>query len=218
MYIDVHTHVKRPCTDQGVDILALSVEEETSSGTLYTAGVHPWNVAEVDFEAVHRLLDNHAQSACFVGVGEIGLDRARPEYWDKQLLFFEHQLKWAQSNAKPVVLHCVRSYYDVIAVVKKARATVPLIFHGYRGNEQVTRALLAYNSYFSFGLRELSPEKMNAVPLSRMFFETDGNADIQIDRVYEDAGKILNVPADKMASQIWGNAETVFGRQVSNLR
>ena len=91
MILDIHTH-----------------NAQTHAQTIDTVGIHPWQALVGDLAEVERL----APSAD--AVGEIGLDYACDIPREEQMAIFRAQLTLAERLEKPIVLHCVRAFEDVM--------------------------------------------------------------------------------------------------------
>ncbi|MDR3095332.1 MAG: TatD family hydrolase [Bacteroidales bacterium] len=100
------------------------------------AGLHPTSVTpdfEQQLKAIAPLLNNKN----IVAIGEIGIDL----YWDKQYRqqqteAFRIQLGWAKKLRLPVVIHCRKSYNEIMAELKREQdGTLRGVFHCFPGNE-----------------------------------------------------------------------------------
>ena len=104
---------------------------------LASVGLHPWFLTkenfENDFKKISQLVDNQN----IISVGECGLDKLRGEDVAFQTMAFEAQIRLAESVSKPVLIHCVRAFNEVIAVKKRLNPTVPLVIHGFNKNVNV---------------------------------------------------------------------------------
>ena len=116
MLIDIHTH--RP----------------TSAVTITAGGLHPW-------QAATGVIPSEAEILSADAVGEIGLDKACEVDFEQQRAVFEAQLRLAEQHKKPVVVHCVRAFEEVISALEKFTLKA-VIFHGFIGSqEQAARAV-----------------------------------------------------------------------------
>ena len=99
-----------------------------------TVGIHPSDAKKYkleDLEKIEKLLKNKK----IVGIGEIGLDY----YWDKdnkelQKLFFIEQIKIAQKNKLPIVIHSREAIEDTYEILKKYLNGTKAILHCYSGS------------------------------------------------------------------------------------
>ena len=90
---------------------------------------------------------------------------------------FEKQIALAEKYQKPLVLHLVAAFDELIEIKKRLKISVPIIIHGFSKNEQVAKQLITNGFYLSFGKYLLRnpelKEVFQAVPNDRFFLETD---------------------------------------------
>lgn len=207
MYIDIHTHKRTEDSQLSIYNLPWG---STCEAMLYSIGVHPWDVETVSSDEVIPVLESNSENNSFQALGEIGLDRLHKHSWELQLLFFELQLRWANENNYPVIIHCVKAFSDVMGVLKIIQPCVPLIFHDFSGNSSIVKQLLKWNSFFSIGKR-LYKQRFDicSLPLGRLFLETDDN-DISIVKLYSDLANKMGVSEVKLSEQIVQNYKLVW--------
>lgn len=190
--VNIHTH--RPTGDAA----------EPSFG-----GIHPWQAAErFDAEALRRAAGDAAM------VGEIGLDYACGVDRTMQMQLFRDQLRLAEELGRPVAIHCVKAFEEVMRELARHRLRA-VVLHGFIGSpEQAARAVGA-GCYLSFGPRAFrSPrtvEALRATPLDRLFAETDDD-DEPIEEVYRRIAAVKQVGMDRLAEEIRRNYEKIFER------
>jgi TatD DNase family protein len=156
------------------------IARETSG--LAILGVHPWFAAELDPGALEPWLQDLGRRS-LAAVGEIGLDilHARTEQaHDNQRHALRAQLALAREREMPVVLHCVRAYPELLAILE--RDGVPRaggMMHAWSGPaDQIERAL-RLGLHVSFGplvMRDRARKARESVPLvpdERLLVETD---------------------------------------------
>ncbi len=150
-------------------------------GIWATAGVHPWALSDLDDQ---RLEDELCALETldwrrFVGLGELGLDRTRPEL-DRQKTAFRRQLALAREQDLPIVIHSVRTNSEVLEVLK--RDGVPPaggIVHSFWGSPEEATALVEVGLYLSIGtqITKKAGRKVRdgllSVGLGRLMVETD---------------------------------------------
>lgn len=218
-YIDIHTHDAGQ--ENGVfpifsQELPSSPEKEDINRSV---GWHPWHIGNVDLDEAKHLFFQEVQRANVVCVGECGLDRCIEMPIAEQIPFFQFQLEWAEKTGKPTIVHCVRAYSDLQALLKQTRHTQPIILHAFNGNKTQIEQLLKYNCFFSVGetiektdscMSKILPE----IPFDRLFLETDVSKS-GIKTIYEKAANQLNINPEKLKDQIFGNFSRIFP-QVAN--
>ena len=109
-----------------------------------------------------------------LAIGECGLDRSIKIGFADQILCFRQQVMIANKYCKPLIIHCVRAYSDLLKLKKEDKSDLPWIIHGYNGNLETTLNLIKHGFYFSVGeqlLRNASKhEVLRLIPLEHMFF------------------------------------------------
>lgn len=161
---DIHTH-----NPLAVDaIINLAPGMPMRPGALYSAGVHPW-WAVADFGWVESM----AADPRVVMIGECGIDRLRGAHSpEEQLDMLRRHAELAERVRKPLLLHVVRGYGEVMALHREMRPSVPWIIHGFRGKPQLAKQLTDMGIHISLGAR-FNPDVPAAVPPSMLHHETD---------------------------------------------
>jgi TatD DNase family protein len=141
-------------------------------------GVHPSYVAETDPGELPQLRDL-INSPAVVAVGEIGLDYSRGKSnRDRQVDYFQTQLKLAAEFDKPVVIHCREAIDDCLAIVKDF-PSLAMDFHCFTGTTDEARRildagyLLGFTGVVTFKTTESLRDNVRLTPIDRMVVETD---------------------------------------------
>jgi TatD DNase family protein len=212
MLINIHTHHANE-SENGIFSLENIIYTQNNSPNItapISVGVHPWYLENEinwdDFEAF-------AQSKNVMAIGECGLDKAIKTPVEEQMRVFIQQIRIAERLQKPVIVHCVRAYNEVLSVLKQEKPSVPLILHGFNKNLQVATPFFAYNVYFSFGINILKENFDGGIlkaifKQNKLFLETDNAKDIRIQDVYECAAQHLGIDVGDLEMAIEEN----FGR------
>lgn len=210
-YIDIHTHHN---VGEGLFITnRYQVFEKASDGGLCSLGIHPWYI-DADFDNQLEQLEKYATLPNVVGIGECGLDKVTATSWDLQAWAFRLQIQMANTLHKPLIIHCVRAYDEVLQTLKQEQTAVPVIFHGFNKNVQVAQRILAQGYYLSFGAALQNDQSsaiaaIEACPEDKFFLETD-DADISIGQIYEKAADIRKTDLDALILQLQKNVQAVF--------
>lgn len=176
-------------------------------------GIHPWYIdaerLELDLEVMSDKL--HQNNA--LAVGECGLDKRIDTPLDVQRRVFESQIELAEKFRKPMVLHLVAAYQELIDIKKQKKVSVPMVVHGFSKNIQTANQLLSHDLYLSFGKYLLqNPELAEVfaqIPNDRIFLETD-TLDQPIETVYETAARAKNVTVPQLQEIVWDNFNRIF--------
>jgi len=140
-------------------------------GGTCSAGIHPWRTDRATPEAL-RQLDEWARLPEVVAIGETGLDPLRGPSLDIQRKILEYHAALAGITSKPLILHIVRRWDDIIALKRRLNPQVEWIVHGFRGGPQLARQLVGEGFSLSLGER-FNPGVPGAVSSDRIYAETD---------------------------------------------
>jgi TatD DNase family protein len=214
-YINIHSHTYRdePGTIQLLNVFP-GEQEKLRYPSYFSVGLHPWFVREDAWNHEADIVRSLSSLPSVLAIGETGLDKAVDVPMPLQEAAFKEQLHIAETARKPVVIHCVRSYSEILAYRKKSDQSVPWIFHWFNSNDQTARELIRKNCYLSFG-HMLFQEQSKAcqvfknIPAEYIFLETD-DAGYSIQQVYQQAALIRNIPADELKSRILDNFAHCF--------
>jgi TatD DNase family protein len=183
----------------------------------YSIGIHPWYIKEDRIDDDLKIIEDKLQTENCLAIGECGLDKRIEVPLDLQISVFEKQLILAEKYKKPVVIHCVAAFQEVIAIKKKMKISVPMIVHGFSKNSQVADQLIKQGFYLSFGKYLLRNPELKTVfeqiPNNRFFLETD-TIEETIEQVYNLAADYKNINIRELQDIISSNYKTVFDRNL----
>ncbi|PIF34815.1 TatD DNase family protein [Flavobacterium sp. 9] len=181
----------------------------------YSIGIHPWYIKEDQIDADLKIIEEKLQTKNCLAIGECGLDKRIEVPLEKQIFVFEKQLALAEKYKKPVVIHCVAAFQEVIAIKKKLKISVPMIIHGFSKNSQIAEQLIKAGFYISFGKYLLRNPELKSVflnvPNDRFFLETD-TIEEGISQVYDLASEYKNITIKELQEIISSNFKSVFER------
>ena len=211
MYYNIHTH-SFANNQQVIEIVNQYPKEINSNLPIYSVGIHPWYLNEIDFQKELLLIEKHIQSPGFKAVGECGLDKRIDTPLELQKKLCIPQLLLAEKYKKPIILHCVAAYEEIIQLKKQLKLTVPMIIHGFSKNAQVAESLIKNGFYLSFGkyllLNADLTSVLKTIPPTQLFLETD-TIEQSIFEVYAKAEEILGA---SIKQQIEDNYYRVFNQ------
>jgi TatD DNase family protein len=211
-FFNLHTHQSLIQADV-LELVNQYPQEFDASIPNYSIGIHPWHIVEDKIDEDLSIIESKLKDEKCLAIGECGLDK-RIEYpIALQQMVFEKQLALAEKYRKPVVIHCVAAFQEVIATKKKMAISVPMIIHGFSKNKETAEQLIANGFYISFGKYLLrNPELelvFKSIPKERLFLETD-TIEEGIAAVYELAARYKNIEMGEMKAIINANFDTVF--------
>lgn len=220
--VNFHTH-KPQFNSNSICVVPYDVDNFNvySSSHFQTIGLHPWKTDNNEVGQWLGKLYELAKQNDFIGIGEIGLDRLKGAPLKNQIDIFEKIVGFATECKKPIIIHCVRCWTEIIAILSKSKyRDIPKAIHGFRAKAEVAKQLVDNGFYLSFGtpLIHATPELAEAltlVPRNKLFFETD-DTEIPIYEVYDAAADILDSTIEELVSVTNQNLLTFFGNTLSN--
>ena len=211
-FFNLHTH-KSTIQPNVLEVVNQYPQEFDATIPYYSIGIHPWFIVEEQIEADLAIIESKLQEANCLAVGECGLDKRTEIPMELQQMVFEKQLLLAQKYQKPVVIHCVAAFQEVIALKKKLNISVPMLIHGFSKKSQIAKQLVDAGFYISFGKYLLLNTELEivfkSVPDDRFFLETD-TVEEGIEAVYELAAKYKGISVKEMQELVNSNFNKVF--------
>ena len=214
-FVDIHTHMAKTA-DNLIQIVNLNLEQDVPGQGYYSYGIHPWALDSADFqmEIALKKLEERLKTTNVIALGEAGLDKMHKATFEQQMELFERQIELSEALQKPMILHDVRSHNEIIALRKKHKAMQPWIVHGFNGTEQDVKQLNGQGIYLSVGESLLHPDRkiyksFKFIDLDYLFLETD-MAEINVEKVYEAAVKLLEMDINALRAQIFSNFAKLF--------
>jgi TatD DNase family protein len=189
MYYDLHTH---HFPEGNGDICAIR-----------SVGIHPWYISKDNIEEKLGLIEKYALSPQVQAIGECGLDKLCETDFELQKEVFLSHISISEKTGKPLIIHCVKAFDEIILFKKESRPTQTWIIHGFRGKPQQAKQLIEQGFYLSFGLH-YNEQSLQNIPIERVFFETDDSG-CDIRTIYKNAASVLNISEEKLIRQIEKN-------------
>jgi TatD DNase family protein len=215
--------VNGACERDWPQVLQLAREKKI---VLPSFGYHPWYLAERTTDWLNNLgkfLDSIPSA-----VGEIGLDRWRPELrYEGQEEVFLAQLRLAAERNLPVSIHCLQAWGRLLELLQAnpypARG---FVLHSFGGPAEMIPALAKLGAYFSFpgyflhGRKLRQRESFKQVPPARLLVETDAPdqalpGEKNLFALLSAEGKPLNHPANLPA--VYGGLAVFLGEPMESL-
>ncbi|MFN0189762.1 MAG: TatD family hydrolase [Bacteroidia bacterium] len=213
-YVNVHTHLAQ---DENVisiqHVHAGEFDEEPTKG-LFSVGFHPWYIDESSWRKTLGKLKTEVQHSAVLAIGESGLDKVCETPFSFQMDVFTAMIELSESIQKPLIIHCVRAFQEVIALHKKVQPKQDWIIHGFNRNQNIASSLLDQGIMLSFGaevMKQDSPilEVLKNIPTNEFFLESD-NKEISMDELYSKAANIRNENLEVMKENLFTNFKGVF--------
>lgn len=182
--IDAHTHSLQPDNPLAIINLSLLQAQEvlnTSFRGYCSVGIHPWDVHKTDSSALSKLYEL-AKDKRVVAIGECGLDKNSRATIKEQEFYFERQINISEELKKPLVIHSVAAFNEIIMLKKHLRPVQTWMIHGFRGKPELAKQLIDHGFVLSFG-EKYNPASVEITPLDRLCVETDEST-LPIDDIY----------------------------------
>ena len=213
---DLHTHHPK-ANPSVIEIENLRYGHVTSGKTpYYSVGLHPWFLETDGLDAAKRWLRQQAGLSGVPAIGEAGLDKVCHTPWALQEEAFEYCIGVSETARKPLIIHCVRAFNEVIRIKKQVKPRQVWIFHGFNKHPDTAQMLLNEGCFLSFGAVLLKPgnhsaESLQQTPDDRFFLETDDAADVDIADIYAKAAILRGVSTEQLKELLAKNVQNCFG-------
>lgn len=212
-FIDIHTHSE---SSHRMSIINLyPVEDHSGSkNKLFSIGLHPWFIDIKNYKSKLSIVSSRSEDNLCSAIGETGLDKLAKTDYKLQKEVFENHIEIAQKVKKPIIIHCVRAFDDLIDIKRVTCSEIPWIVHGFNSKISVAERLISEGIKFSFG-KALINENSNAskclsiVPVDSFFLETD-DGDLSIEVVYQYAAIIKKISKECLLDMVLNNFNKTF--------
>ena len=211
-FYNLHTH---KLTSEA-NIIALVNQypwEFVSDIPLYSIGIHPWYINESRLESDLQIIEDKLKLPECLALGECGLDKRIEVPMDLQIKVFDKQIALAEKYQKPLVLHLVAAYQELVEIKNRLNISVPIILHGFSKNEQTAKQMIDNGFYLSFGKYLMRNPELKQVFLSlpndRFFLETD-TIEETLEEVYTLAAQYKGITVEALQKQVGTNWDKVF--------
>lgn len=200
--IDIHTH------DTGRENAILNCSTHIA-GRRISIGIHPWNITN-DWEKQFKDIERMALECNVAAIGECGIDKLKsPAPIETQRIIFRKHAELAEELHKPLIIHCVKGFDEIIALHKEMAPAQAWTIHGFRGKSQQAIQLTKAGFNLSFG-EKFNHDSVKATPMERMFVESDESR-MPIHEIYAAIATAKGVPIEELAATIQKNA-IIFGQ------
>ena len=201
MIRDIHTH-HYPNTSGEAIVQLMPDAFYPQQGHFYSVGLHPWEIKDDWRTQMAGLLVKalHPQVAM---IGETGIDKkngAAP--LEVQMEVFREHVRLSELLRKPLIIHCVKGFDEVLAIRKEMKAALPWLIHGFRGGIEQWQQLSRAGLLVSIG-EHYDEELVKELPLSQLFIESDERGDLVA--IYNLVSETKHVEASVLAQHVAAN-------------
>lgn len=226
MLIDFHTHKnkllreKSLAKDKSLSVYSFSVGDDSEEEEYISIGIHPWDITEENIPTAMAFIKKKITNSNVLYVGECGIDRCRanttPIALQQQI--FEKHIELSEYYSKPLLIHCVRAFQEIIYLKKKYKPTQKWIIHGFNNNISIAKMLIAEEIILSFGTALLNPysnaRKVLAQISEQSFVLETDDKDITINDIYKAACEIRGTTMDEIVKITQQNFENIIGHKI----
>jgi len=211
-YYNLHTHkfTNNPDVFELVNQYPWEFNENIPS---YSIGIHPWFIDENRLSTDLQIIEEKLKLSECLALGECGLDKRIDVPMQLQIEVFEKQIALAEKYQKPLVLHLVAAFDELIEIKKRLNISVPIIIHGFSKSEQLAKQLINNGFYLSFGKYLLRNSEMETVfksiPNDKFFLETD-TIEETLEEVYQKAALCKNISVEELSRKLVKNWKSIF--------
>lgn len=195
-------------------------------------GLHPWNV-DADWQRAVTSIRMEAKREDVWAIGECGLDKAHGEALPLQMEAFRAQIAIAEEVQKPMVIHCVRAFDELLMLRrelesscrKEGKEPQPWVIHGFRGKPEQAKQMMTKGMLLSFGhhyhvetLRFVfaSFQKRaseGAILRSNPFFLETDDLPLSVRQIYDQAARHLDVDVARLV-RLCDPRQTLFSHRM----
>jgi TatD DNase family protein len=213
MPVDIHTHQEAKYKNTVRNIIAgKQLLPNWDVEKYYSIGIHPWYLDA--FEQNKDLLKKTAQLPVIKAIGECGLDKNSGFPFPQQIEIFKFHIQLAEKLKKPLIIHCVKSYNELLNLKEELKPTVPWIIHGFNTSEPILQQCIQKGFYFSAGHQLFNSKThiyklIGNIPHDRLFLETDESI-LSIEEIYSQYSFITGIPEVDAYQMIFANFVKCF--------
>ena len=203
-FFDFHHHD----ADRKSGIYNLKFNEEIPE-IFFSAGIHPKSLSDGLEKQLIWLQEISVAENC-VAIGECGLDGLIDVDEESQEKAFLAQIEIANSVKKPLIIHCVKRFSQLLKFRKMSK--VPMIVHGFNKRKTIGDDLLKNGLCLSFGKSVLYnvnlQDFVKHLPIENLFLETD-SADFEIKELYQKVADLRNMRLEDLSKKIKNNLKNL---------
>ena len=232
-FVDAHCHVYGISKErlrkivEEIVIVGVAEDYETSRRIIELSqqlpnivpmiGLHPWKVPSVAEEELRNILSLIDRAR---GLGEIGLD-GKTRALDKQIRFFEEQLKVASEYDLPVNIHSRAAWQEIANLLLKYEIKTA-IWHWYSGPTEFLKDFEAQGYFITINPSVIFQDKhlkvLERAPMSIILTESDGPYNYrgkyltpaEIPSLVSFIARVKQTTAKRVKQRIWENFRKIF--------
>ena len=203
-YFDFHHHR----LEKETGIYNLGFRESIPKG-FFSAGIHPHFSAE-NIDQKFDWLQKISKHKNCLAIGECGLDGLINIDDEMQEEVFQRQIEFANEISKPLIIHCVKRFSQLLQFRKIAK--VPMIVHGFNKRKTIGDDLLKNGFCLSFGKSVLYnvnlQDFLKDFPTEKLYLETD-SSNFEIKELYQKVADLKKISLEDLTQKIKENLKNL---------
>lgn len=209
MYIDIHTHIHKETNNTHLRIYNIQLQNITASenNTISSIGIHPWHIPQNPEKAIAQI-KAIAQKENILAIGECGIDKLCETPIELQIKLFKAQTEVSEVVRKPLIIHCVKSYNEIIELKKEIRPSQTWIIHGFRGKPQTATMLTGAGIILSIG-EKYNPETIKNIPINKILIESDEST-LSIEDIYKNIAQTREIEVAELEKEVEKTYKNIF--------
>ena len=147
-------------------------------------------------------------------IGETGLDKFKEKDLSLQREIFIEHIRLSEEVHKPLIIHCVRAFEELLEIKNQIKPQQKWIIHGFDSSPEMAASLVKQGIYLSVGERLLkkpgkSKQVLALTPLSKLFIESD-DGKTPIPELYRQVAEYYMIEIKDLKEFITGNFNFLF--------
>lgn len=179
----------------------------------FSIGIHPWFLNEKTIDKELVLVEKKIEHPNCLAIGECGLDKLTKTNFDFQKLVFKKQILLAEQYQKPVIIHCVKAFQEIIEIKKELNPNQIWILHGYAKGKQLAESLIKNGIVLSFGaaiLKNMRVQKLMTEILAPHFLIETDDSSVTIQEIYQKIATLRKIELSELKKQISIHFNKIF--------
>ncbi len=211
-FLDIHTHKALQLPDT-ISVQSLSLTNDIflamPKSKPISVGLHPWYAKLETLDLQMKYLNVLASQDNVKLIGECGLDKLKGESLANQIIILKRQIELAEKLNKPLIIHCVKAFDELISLKKKLKIKVPIIIHGFNKNEELGLQLINQGFWLSFGEAVLNEKSrlLNLIQKTNHFFLETDDSTKSIEEIYHAVAEIKKCSINELKACIFADWE-----------
>ncbi|TMM32382.1 hypothetical protein FDT66_02645 [Polaribacter aestuariivivens] len=210
-FINIHTHKK--IASKNVFSIENKYPNSQNFSHPFSIGIHPWFINKNSIDEELHIIENKIIHENCYALGECGLDKLIEIDFKLQKEVFIKQIQVSEKHKKPLIIHCVKAFQEIIEIKKELKPKQTWIVHGFNKNFQIADNFIKNNILISFGEAIIKNEKLQKVveeiSIDNFFLETD-DSEVDIETIYQKTSIIKHIEMEELQQKIKNNFKKIF--------